>query len=103
MPDRNYETRKVALPKRVEDLKALKEQLLVDVENPVMNPYKRAELVNNFKTYVPAEYHSDELYIHMPLTTEEKSKLKIEKKMNHDKKKEVANMKKRILKEAFRG
>jgi len=64
-----------------------------------MNPYKRAELVNNFKPYVPEEFHDDELY--QPLSEEEKSKLKIEAKINHEKKIEVTNMKKRKLKDAM--
>lgn len=58
--------------------------------------------MNNFKKSVPEfcpktgiRLHDDELYV--DLTPEEKSKVKMEAKMNHEKKVEVRNMKKRKL------
>jgi hypothetical protein len=99
LPGRNYTSRQEALMNRVEDLKSLKDELLLPVEEHVMNVYKKAELAEKYKEFVPTQYHDDELY--QPLTEEEKGKLKIEAKMNHDKKIEVANMKKRKLKDTL--
>ena len=84
---------------RAEDLKSLKDELLLPVEEHVLNVYKKAELADKYKGFVPTKYHNDELY--QPLTEEEKGKLKIEAKMNYDKKVEVANMKKRKLKDTL--
>lgn len=102
LPERTYSKRQEAAKNRVKDLKELESTLLETITAPGFNPYKRAELVNNFKKSVPEfcpktgiRLHDDELYV--DLTPEEKSKVKMEAKMNHEKKVEVRNMKKRKL------
>lgn len=100
LPGRTYTNRKEALKNRVKDLKELKDDLLEIIPTPGINPFKRAELVNNFRKEIPPlsektgeRYADNELYV--DLTPEELSKVKMEAKMNHEKKVEVANMKKR--------
>ena len=99
LPNRNYNDKQEGLKNRLKDLKELEGTLLETMPTPGINPYKRVELVEKFKLEIP-EYddsgkrlYDDELYA--PLTEEEKAKVKLEKKMNHEKKVEVSNMKKR--------
>ena len=81
----------------------MKGDLLEQLPTPGINPYKRNECATKYIEEVP-EYDDsgiriwdDELYA--PLTEEEKAKVKMEAKMNHEKKVEVTNMKKRKLAE----
>ena len=103
LPNRNYKDKQEALKNRLKDLKELKGDLLEQLPTPGINPYKRNECATKYIEEIP-EYDDsgiriwdDELYA--PLTEEEKAKVKMEAKMNHEKKVEVTNMKKRKLAE----
>ena len=73
---------KATTPKDLNTLQARSKELLRVVAAPGINPYKQMELYQKYKSVVPIEYHSNELYV-TPLEDVIK-KVAAEKKMRNE-------------------